>query len=86
MSQDDVERLLGRLITDETFRKLAADSLAAACIQNGFQLSATELELLSDLDMEWLMEFSRRIDPGLSRAVTKPPDIQSRNPHLHDGF
>jgi hypothetical protein len=72
MSQDDVERLLGRLITDETFRKLAADSLAAACVQNGFQLSGTELELLSDLDVEWFIEFSRRVDPGLCRAGIKP--------------
>lgn len=72
MSQDDVERLLGRLITDETFRKLAADSLVAACMQNGFQLSVTELKLMSDLHMEWFTEFSRRIDPGLCRAVTKP--------------
>jgi hypothetical protein len=72
MSQDDVERLLGRLVTDEAFRKLAADSLAAACMQIGYQLSATELYLLSDLDMEWLTEYSRRVDPGLCRASRKP--------------
>ena len=74
MSQDDVERLLGRLVTDEAFRKLAADSLAGACIQNGFRLSAAELNLLSDLDLEWLTEFSRRVDPGLCRAGTKLAD------------
>jgi PAS domain-containing protein len=47
MSQDAVERLLGRLITDEHFRQMAVDSLFMACQQTGFLLSSTEMELLS---------------------------------------
>ena len=62
MSQDVVERLLGRLITDENFRQMAADSLFVACHQTGFLLTSTEMELLSGLDIDWFAEFSRRIE------------------------
>ena len=71
VSQDAVERLLGRLITDEHFRKMAADSLFLACQQTGFLLSSTEMELLSGLDIGWFAESSRRIDQGLCRAGAK---------------
>lgn len=71
MSQDAVERLLGRLITDEHFRQMAVDSLFMACQQTGFLLSSTEMELLSGLDIGWFAESSRHIDHGLCRAGTK---------------
>jgi len=71
MSQDAVERLLGRLITDEHFRQMAEDSLFMACQQTGFLLSSMEMELLSGLDIGWFAESSRRIDQGLCRAATK---------------
>ena len=68
MSQDAVERLLGRLITDEHFRQMATDSLFMACQQTGFLLSSTEMELLSGLDIARFAESSRHIDNGLCRA------------------
>jgi hypothetical protein len=68
MSQDAVERLLGRLITDEHFRQMAVDSLFMACQQTGFLLSSTEMELLSGLDIDRFAESSRYIDNGLCRA------------------
>ena len=68
MSQDAVERLLGRFITDEHFRQMAVDSLFMACQQTGFLLSSTEMELLSGLDIDRFAESSRHIDLGLCRA------------------
>jgi len=68
MSQEAVERLLGRLITDERFREMAEASLPQACRQYGFQLSPAEMCLVSLLDMGWFTEFSQKIDHGLCRA------------------
>lgn len=70
MSQEAVERVLGRLITDERFRRAVADSFEAACLQEGYSLTTIELRLLSGLDISSLAEFSRRLDAGLCRAGT----------------
>lgn len=68
MSQEAVERLLGRLITDERFRRLAADSLEAASLQEGYRLSPTELRLLCGLELQCIAELADRLNPGLCRA------------------
>jgi hypothetical protein len=69
MSQEAVERLLGRLITDERFRLGAAASLEAACVREGFRLSPAELRLLTALDLLQVAAFAGRMDPGLCRAA-----------------
>ena len=68
MSQEAVERVLGRLITDERFRTQVGVSLAKASLQEGYSLSQTELRLLSGLDLPAISELAHRIDPGLCRA------------------
>ena len=68
MSQEAVERLLGRMITDERFRHLAADSMATASLQEGFCLSPTELRLLSGIELKCITELAGRLNPGLCRA------------------
>jgi len=68
MSQEAVEQVLGRLITDERFRRLAEDSLEAACRQEGYRLFPAELRLLSCLELQDIREFADRLNPGLRRA------------------
>lgn len=68
MSQDAVERVLGRLITDERFRRTAADSFEAVCRQEGYCLSAAELRLISRLELACFAELAGRLDAGLRRA------------------
>jgi hypothetical protein len=68
MSQEAVERVLGRLISDERFRLLATNSLETACLQEGYRLSAEELRLLSGLDLQRVSELADKLDPGLCRA------------------
>ncbi len=68
MSQESVERVLGRLITDEQFRRQAADSLEAACLREGYRLFPVELRLLSGLDMKGINELAGQLNPGLCRA------------------
>jgi len=50
MSQIEIERLLGRLITDSNFRVRAARSLEHAVRKEGFTLSKEELTLLYGSD------------------------------------
>jgi len=68
MSQEAVERVLGRLVTDERFRSQANDSLEAACLRDGYHLVPAELRLLSCLKMEDIAELAKQLNPGLCRA------------------
>jgi hypothetical protein len=68
MSQEAVERVLGRLVTDERFRTRAFDSLEAASLQEGYLLTKVEQHLLSGLKLHAITEFAIQLDPGLCRA------------------
>ncbi len=69
MSQEMVERLLGRLITDERFRRAAKESLEAACMQGGYRLTTAELLLLSSsLELQRIANIAESLDSGLCRA------------------
>lgn len=68
MSQDAVERVLGRLITDGRFRRQAADSFGAACLQEGYSLTTTELRLLLALELPCFAVLAGRLDAGLCRG------------------
>jgi len=68
MSQEAVERVLGRLIADDRFRRAVGDSLEAACLQQGYSLSRTELRFLSKLDLKQFDALAALISPRLCRA------------------
>ena len=70
MSQEVVERVLGRLITDTNFRRLTAESLEMACRQSGYLLTPTELQLLSRSKLNSIAELGAELDPGLCRATS----------------
>lgn len=69
MSQEAVERVLGRLLTDTWFRLRAADSLETVSMQEGYQLNATELRMLEGMDQSHIARFAERLDPGLCRSA-----------------
>lgn len=68
MSQEAVERVLGRMITDKQFCRLAVESLESVSRLEGYPLSPTELRLLSEMKQQYFAELSGRLDPGLCRA------------------
>ena len=68
MSQEAVERLLGRMLTDQRFRSLVGASLESAIRREGYLLNPVELRLLSLLGQEHFTELAGRLDPGLRRA------------------
>ncbi|MBV5340581.1 MAG: hypothetical protein J0665_13670 [Deltaproteobacteria bacterium] len=68
MSQEAVERFMGRLVTDAGFRCKAAESLEDACRNAGYLLTAAELLLLSTTDVQRFAELGDGISAGLRRA------------------
>ena len=70
MSQDSVERFLGRLITDDAFREQARDCLASACVENGFALTDEEMKSLEKLklNLDRFEPLSGFIDRGIKRS------------------
>ena len=77
MSQDSVERLLGRLLTDARFRADAAASLENVCRQEGFDLTEGELRLVARINRDAFESVATHLNPSLCRAGP-PPKAQPR--------
>ena len=67
MSQGAVEKALGKLITDDTFRDRFFAGPAVASVTAGLALSRVELDALSHLSQQALAQFSRRLDDRIRR-------------------
>jgi hypothetical protein len=68
MSQIEIERLLGRLITDADFRVRAAGSLEHAVRKEGFALSKEEMSLLCDSDFSQLGLVAANLNDSIKRT------------------
>lgn len=79
MSQEMVEKFLGRLLTDDGFRRKAVRSLAETCREEGYLLSEEELESIRERDLvllDWvaiqldknIRRFHRPVDPDGGKA------------------
>ena len=71
MSQSNVERVIGRLVTDEEFRRrFAADPLAVLreSAANGLELTDCEVRALSALNARTVERFARALDPRIQKA------------------
>ena len=67
MSQIEVERFLGRIITDADFRSKASKSLENACYLSGFSLSTAEMSFLRTVDFELVNSIAASIDDSIKR-------------------
>jgi hypothetical protein len=74
MSQRNVELVIGKLATDEDFRRrfTANPEAALALAAGGLELTPVERRALVDLEMDACERFAARLDPriqkiGLSR-------------------
>jgi len=67
MSQEAVERLLGRLLTDDTFRKRAKESIEGITLEAGYDLNAGELRYISDDDIIRLDMVSQQLNRNIKR-------------------
>jgi len=71
VSQDNVERVIGRLVTDEAFRcRFCEDPTAAldSLIEGGMSLNPCELRALQSLDPELVSGFAEAIDPRIQKT------------------
>jgi cobalamin biosynthesis Mg chelatase CobN len=71
VSQRSVERLIGKLVTDEAFRRRFAEDSEAALremAQDGLELNHCERHALKSLDAEVLEDLARAIDPRLQKT------------------
>ncbi len=67
MGQPDVERTLGRLITDQGFREAFFLDPRCTCITLGLQLVAHELEALLHAPRPALASLGRQLDDRICR-------------------
>ncbi len=68
MSQIEVERFLGRLITDADFRTRAASSLEKIVGTEGVNLSKEELLLLAGIDYALFGRVAETLDHSIRRT------------------
>jgi hypothetical protein len=77
MSQRDVERTLGRLLTDPGFRRRFFRNPARACLEFGLQLAAHEVEALLRVPPRRLTSLAEQLDDRICRL-----DIDGANDHV----
>lgn len=68
MSQEMVERFLGRLLTDDGYRQLAMRSVPDACRDGGYSLTAEELMVITRGDLVRIELIAERLDHTLKRC------------------
>jgi len=71
MSQEALERCLGRLLTDDTFRKRAFQSIETICREAGYDLNPSELGALNRDDLICLDLMSQKLDKRIKRYSGK---------------
>lgn len=67
MSQDGVERFLGRIITDADFRTRAAGALENTSVTVGITLSREEIALLECIDFRLFGQVGDTINDSIRR-------------------
>ena len=71
MSQRDVERVLGRLLTDEQFRRDFYDAPSGACVTVGIQLAGYELEAVLAAPRLVMENLGNQLDARIRRLKSR---------------
>jgi len=73
MSQRDVERVVGRLVTDEAARRRFAEDPEAALLEmvaSGLELTCVEMRALARLDAGLVAGLAEAIDPCIHKVAS----------------
>jgi putative modified peptide len=84
MTQRDVERTLGRLLTDADFRRDFFRNPARACLEVGVQLAAHEVDALLRVPTRPLASLARQLDDRICRLQIAPDGDKGYNAPLDD--
>ena len=79
MSQRDVERTLGRLLTDEAFRDEFFLDPARACLTLGIRLAPHEVESLLRVSRTMLTTLGDRLDDRICRLRIQKADVEKQS-------
>jgi hypothetical protein len=74
MSQRSVEQVIGRLATDEEFRRrfeAEREAVLEELIASGVPLTSVERKALTEMDFRACKRFARRLDPRLQKISLK---------------
>jgi hypothetical protein len=80
MSQANVERIVGRLATDEDFRRefrSDPEKVVRSLAERGVELTRAEISTLVVLDPRTLEHFANALDPRLQKASLRAPAAAS---------
>ena len=66
MSQTEIERVIGRAVTDSAFRQALIDNAREACKE--YDLTEDEINALETLDANSLMAFAGTLDHRISKT------------------
>jgi hypothetical protein len=82
MSQRNVERVIGRLVTDEQFRR-RFEANAVQALQEvalaGVELTDVEMRALSGLDARTVSRFADAIDPRLQKICCRAEETSDES-------
>jgi hypothetical protein len=67
MSQQEIERVIGRAATDSEFRQRLIDNAREACKE--YNLTNDELDALEQLDAQSLLAFAGTLDKRISKTA-----------------
>jgi hypothetical protein len=76
VTQQAVERALGKLLTDENFRERFFENPEAASWEAGISRSPTELDALSRVSRQALDVLSEDLDKRISRPSLDPRKVK----------
>lgn len=69
MGQDSVERYIGRILTDDSFRREANLLFDVVFAAEGFEFTEEERRTLRGLDHDLFERLSARLDMGIKRSA-----------------
>jgi len=75
MSQRDVERTIGRLLTDEGFRDVFFRDPSRACLTLGIRLASHEVEALLQVPRSMLATLGALLDDRICRLHIQKADV-----------
>lgn len=72
MSQESVERFLGRILTDDDFRRMAMGSMRLAMAADGLTFTQEEMEAVMAIDWHIIELVSGDMDKTIKRSSIPP--------------